>query len=49
MLTIFRAAFFKTEDYKKVISELKEQMNMIQIGQTESIRNSWAELKKRGG
>lgn len=48
LLTTYRAASSKKEDYMGVVNELKNKMNQVLVGMKETVKENWAELKKRG-
>lgn len=49
LLTLMRVSRSQKEGYEGVVNEMKSKLVAIQLGAEESIRQSWAELKKRGG
>jgi hypothetical protein len=48
LLVVFRAAQSANDSYRSAIEEMKRRMNSLVSGETESVRQNWAELKKRG-
>ena len=49
LLTLVRVSQSQKEGYEGVVNEMKSKLIAIQMGAEETIRQSWAELKKRGG
>ena len=47
-LIVFRAAQSADDSYRSAVEEMKRRMNALVSGETESVRQNWAELKKRG-
>ena len=48
-LSVFRVAQTDKDTYNSVVNEMKQKMAGIVLGENEIIRQSWSELKKRGG
>ena len=46
LLSVFRSAH--SNDYQSVVDEMRSKISSIEMGEKESIRQTWADLKKRG-
>lgn len=47
-LTVSRASLARPKEFEKIISELKGELRTLRIGVKESVKETWASLKKRG-
>ena len=45
-LHLLRAAQYDEKNYKSVINQLRQGMQTLQVGKTETVRQTWAELRR---